>query len=97
MLDVDKMLEAMTPRQFDEWLAYQSVEPLSDGWQQTGIMAATIHNELELIRCGLAGKSSPRLHGPEDYVPNKAPRSRKKDRMTPEQMEAQSRSAAGLN
>jgi len=90
------MLDSMTPQQFNEWLAYQSVEPLADGWQQTGIMAATIHNELELIRCGLSGKTRPRLHGPEDYVPAKVPRSRKKDRMTPEEMETKARTMAGL-
>ena len=97
MLDVDAMLDSMTPQQFDEWLAYYSLEPFSDGWMQAGIMSATFHNEIESIRCGLAGHSRLTLHDPDQYIPTKeAGRRRPTERMSVQEMEEKARTMAGL-
>lgn len=42
--DVDAMLAAMTPEQFDEWIAYAQTDPWGDDWEQAGSVAAAAHN-----------------------------------------------------
>ncbi len=95
MLDVDGMLDCMTPRQMDEWMVYCTIEPMPDSWMQTGVVASTIHNEIESVRCGMAGSGRMNFHEPEQYVPG-GKVSKGSHRMTPEEMETKARTMAGL-
>lgn len=45
-LDVDEMLEEMSPAQFTEWRAALDVLGLDDQWQQAGTVCETIYTEL---------------------------------------------------
>lgn len=45
-LDVDEMLEEMTPAQFTEWRAALDVLGLDDQWQQAATVCETIYTEL---------------------------------------------------
>jgi hypothetical protein len=60
-LDVDAMLDEMTPEQMDEWIAFGVLEPFGDSWRQTGTIAAEINNVY-------ASKQS-EIRDPEDYLP----------------------------
>jgi len=44
-VDVDAMLEQLTPQEMTEWEAFfLIVGPASDSWMQTGVVAAMINN-----------------------------------------------------
>ena len=47
-LHVDEMLDAMTPEEFDEWYAADSLDPLDDSWRQAGEICATTLNAMIL-------------------------------------------------
>jgi hypothetical protein len=71
-VDVDAMLDELTPAQLVEWRAARHVVPLEDGWRQAGTIAATMHNEMELFKAAKAGKrhlDESRLRQPDDYIP----------------------------
>lgn len=91
------MLESMTPRQFDEWLAMYSIEPWGDDWDQAGTIAATVHNELIRVNMFLSHKNAkkPEVHESEMYVPGKQP-SRKKRYLTLDESIRASRARAGV-
>ena len=90
------MLESMTPGQMNEWLAFNSIEPLADSWLQTGIVSSTIHNELEVTRCSFGGKKNPDLHEPAMYVPTKSNASPKKRRMSVGEMQQVAAARVGI-
>ncbi len=58
------MLDAMTPEQMDEWIAYSLIEPFGDEWRQTATVVAELNNVH-------AGRES-ELKGPDDYLPEEA-------------------------
>ena len=65
------MLDEMTPQQFDERWQADSLDPIDESWQQTGVLCAAIVNKITELACGLGGKSMEphQLRKPEDYVP----------------------------
>lgn len=42
--DVDAMLDELTPEQFDEWQAFERIEPFGDEWRQAATIASCSHN-----------------------------------------------------
>ena len=70
-LDVDEMLDAMTPEQWREWIAAYNCGLDNDGWMQAGTVAAVVHNEMEVCRSMMAGVQvdQRRLRLPSHYVP----------------------------
>jgi len=84
------MRDEMTPQEFDEWIAYSTIESFDDGWLQTGIIAATTQNSITAIAASYGGKKLRQADyvEPTDFVPGKQ-RRRHKQRMTPAQALAQ--------
>jgi len=60
-VNVDHMLDQITPEQFIEWQAWLVVEQGGDQWHQTALLAAVIHNTQVVKRSDLAS--------PDDYLP----------------------------
>ena len=60
IVDVDSWLDSVTPQQFDEFLAMESLEP-SNSWDHTGTVAAAAHN----ASLAFGGKAL----SPSDFVP----------------------------
>ena len=86
------MLDEMTPRQFDEWVAYMLLEPSPA--RGHAMICATAHNETEraLVAFGKTPVGDADLHSPADYLPGDP--ARKPDRtnghwMTPDQFAQQ--------
>jgi len=92
---VDGMLDAFTPQQFDEWIAYNSLEPIANDWQQAATIAATVHNEMEVVRCMFGDGSKPDFHDIEHYIPTKEKAKPVRRRMTVEEMVEQAKFNAG--
>jgi hypothetical protein len=61
-LDVENLLDEITPAQMDEWIAYAMVEPLPDPWRQTGLLAAILMNASQ-------APTETRVWQAEDFVP----------------------------
>lgn len=57
-----EMLRRMSSAELQEWLAYDLIEPLPEPWRQTGLIAASIHNN---------GFSSGPARQPQDFIPAK--------------------------
>lgn len=60
-LDVDAMLDELTPEQFAEWMASDRVDPWLDRWESIAQLEATLHNHAHVLACisaGIAAKSS---------------------------------------
>ena len=96
-VDVDGMLERMTPEQFDEWHRYYLEQPWGDDWQQAGTIAATIHNELVRLSCGFGGTDvKPKmLDKPDAYIP-KVQEEKKIKRIDPKVQAQRIRSMFGV-
>jgi len=78
-VDVDAMLEKLTPEEFDEWEAFfLIVGPAADSWRQTGVVAAMLNN--------VNVTKDKDCRQPEDFMPilqaNRKPR--QGDMMKPE-------------
>lgn len=71
VLDVDALLESMTPAQFNRWRAFALVEGWGDEWLQAGTVAAAAHNASMMVGASMAGVAvkPEALSQPEDYVP----------------------------
>lgn len=94
---MDAMLDSITPQQFNEWIAFNSLEPLGNEWEQAALVAATLHNELETIRCMFGGQSKPVFHQVDDYIPTSKPKEKRVRRMTvQEQIDRAKLQAGGL-
>jgi hypothetical protein len=83
-LDVDQMLEELSPEQFDEWMGFYLVEPFGEQWRQTALIAAESRNAGVIA---LAPHMKRRLGSkdfvsPDDYFGKSKPSS-----ITPEQFE----------
>ena len=55
------MLDEMTPEQFNEWMAYYTLEPFGDEWEQSAMVCATVFNTQVTKKHNLAKI--------EDYMP----------------------------
>lgn len=70
-VDVDAMLDEITPKQFDEWLAALFIGLDVDGWHQAVTVASGLQNELRV----LVGSTQHRVPetaeylAPADYLP----------------------------
>lgn len=77
------MLDEMTPRQMDEWIAFGVLEPFGDDWRRSGTVAAEINNSVATDVID--------LRDPEDYLPPESRQITRKNRpgrmMTPEEHE----------
>ena len=75
------MLAEMTTASFDEWLAYQMVEPFEDGWLQAGVVAATVQNSVLSALSAYVGKrlKDSELSAPGAFVPNAEPKEKRGD------------------
>lgn len=73
-LDVDRMLDELTPQQFDEWYAAYRAGLFRDQWEQAGLIAAEVHNGFGAIRKGLNDQSvtADYFTNPSDYDPTRA-------------------------
>jgi len=60
-VNVDEMLDLVTPEQIDQWWAYYTIEPFGEPWQHTGLLAAVIQNTT-------ASKRS-QVSQPADFMP----------------------------
>ena len=60
-VNVDAMLDLVTPEQITEWWAYYILEPFGEPWQHTALLAAVMQNTT-------ASKRS-ELTQPEDWLP----------------------------
>lgn len=68
---MDRMLDEMTPEEFDERMAHDIVEPWGEQWSQTGTIAAAVVNSITEAIFARVGKTPPaaaRLD-PEDFIP----------------------------
>lgn len=67
-VDVDAMLDELSPQKFDEWIAYYLLEPFGDQWRQSGSIAAMVHNAAMFQ---LAGGDPPEesLLTDEEFIP----------------------------
>jgi hypothetical protein len=61
-VNVDEMLDLVTPEQITEWWAYYTLEPFGEPWQHTALLAAVIQNTT-------ASKRS-ELTQPADWLPD---------------------------
>ena len=43
-LDVDQMLEEISPEQMDEWIAYYYTEPWGEEWLQSSLLCSIVAN-----------------------------------------------------
>lgn len=43
-LDIDQMLEEITPQQMDEWIAYYYCEPWGEEWLQSSLLCSMVAN-----------------------------------------------------
>ena len=79
VIDVDRMLESMTPQQMDEWLAYYQVEPFGDEWLQAGTIAAVVYNVVASVGSAMGGKSLKEkdMRDPDDFIPTDKPKRRR--------------------
>lgn len=71
-LDVDMMLDRLSPDGFDRWWAAYATGQLDDGWQQAAMICAEIRNlpkRFLIHRYG--GKLDPKdLAKPRDFLPD---------------------------
>ena len=65
------MLEELTPEEFDEWMAYDSVEPFDNGWLQAGVVSSSVQNCILTALSSFGGKTlqASELSNPCDFVP----------------------------
>ena len=96
VVEVDSMLDSITPAQFNEWIAFNALEPIGNDWDQAATIAATLHNEMESIRCMFGGQKKPEFHNIEDYVPTAKPKRKKVQRMTVQEMVDRAKLQAGV-
>lgn len=59
--DVDALLDSLTPEQFNEWIAFECLEGINEGWRQTGEICVTLANTL-------GGEAAKKLKA-EDFIP----------------------------
>jgi hypothetical protein len=62
-MTVAEMLDRMSARELDEWMAYAAIEPFGDEWRQTGMVAAVVANGNRDAR------KQPQPFAPEDFIP----------------------------
>lgn len=85
-IDVDAMLDEITPKQFDEWLAALLIGLDVEGWHQAVTVASGLQNELRV----LVGSTQQRVPqrseylAPAEYLPATlreilSPKKRRKD------------------
>ena len=88
MVDVDGMLESMTPQQMDEWIAYYRIEPFGDEWLQAGTIAAVMYNVVASVGAAMGGKSlkDKDMRDPDDFIPSDKPKRRRRATTPAEQM-----------
>ena len=81
-VDVDAMLEEMTPEQFNEWIAAYRAGLLREQWETAGTIAAEIHNGFMSIRQGLGAKdiTSKDYYDWTTYDPTQPPKKTRVDR-----------------
>ena len=74
----------------DEWIAYSSIEPFTESWLQTGILASTIQNMIMIVLASLGGRKlhSGELAKPTDYLPMQMDTEEQQIGMTPEEAQA---------
>ena len=84
----------MTPQQFDEWIAFNNVEPFGDSWRQSATIAAEIYNTIAPLVAALSGEKVERLT-PEHYIPG-AKVDKPTRRLTNEEAQQASRRRAGV-
>lgn len=79
-LDVDEMLTELTPQEFDEWVAYNIVEPFDDGWMQAGIIASIVQNAITSAVAAYSGKRLRKTDfvSPADFTPGAEKPSRRR-------------------
>ena len=79
-IDVDEMLNEISPSQFAEWIAAHNLGLNEESWLQAGTIAATIHNEIQSALHSYAGKQMPEksIQSPADYNPYAGRTKRKK-------------------
>lgn len=72
-VDVDGMLDRITPEQFVEWIAFYSLEPFGDEWRQAALIAAEAANagKIALTPHMKTRLRESDLTQPEDYLKGK--------------------------
>lgn len=71
-LDVEQLLKRIGNKRFEEWrIAYQEAVE-RESWRQAGLIAATLHNELEGLRAMFNANYRPRWMLAEQLVPHLA-------------------------
>lgn len=69
-VDVDAMLDQITPEQFNEWLAYYRVEPFGDEWLAAATIAASSHNAGLMVAAAHGAKiDDEHFKKAEDFLP----------------------------
>jgi hypothetical protein len=65
------MLAHMTPAQFHERMAADLLDPINDTWDQAGVIAATVHNEIQRIISGFSKSDMAEsdIHTERQYQP----------------------------
>lgn len=73
-LDVDAMLEELTPQQFAEWWALQVVDGWGGEWERAGTIAAEAHNAgLRFVAAMGGNVSESQVRAAEDFIPGGKP------------------------
>jgi hypothetical protein len=85
--DVDDFLDELSPQQFDEWLAYFRIQPVSD---DAALLASLINNAGWLIWSGLTGADSTvMMRDAADYLGVKAKSKKATRYLSPAEIEAE--------
>ena len=53
---MDALLDSLTPEEFNEWIAFDCLEGINEGWRQTAEMCATVTN---CIAAAMGSKQTP--------------------------------------
>lgn len=92
------MLEAMSPEQMHEWMAYFHIEPFGDEWLQAGTLSAVFYNTVASIGAGIGGSKlkDKDMRDPSDFMPATEKKERRRPGMTTASQIAILKSTMGL-
>lgn len=94
-VDVDQMLEQITPEQMDEWIAYYRIEPFGEPWRQAALIAAEARNAgITSLAPHLGRKlTASDMVEPDDYLNGQ----KQKQALSPEAFQQIARAVYGNN